>query len=102
MTSGWNVSSIRRQFPALARAVHGRPAVFFDGPAGSQTPQRVADAVSRYMLQTNANHGGVFTTGRESDALLQQAHEAVADLLGTPDPDLIAFGANMTTLTFAL
>lgn len=98
----FDVEQWRRQFPGLARQVSGRPAVFFDGPAGSQVPRRVADAVGRYLLQTNANHGGAFATARESDALLHEAHRAVADLLGTPDPDTVAFGANMTTLTFAL
>jgi cysteine desulfurase family protein (TIGR01976 family) len=98
----FNVEQVRRQFPALARQINGQPAAYFDGPAGSQVPTRVIDAVSRYFAETNANHGGVFTTSRASDAILHQAHRAVADLLGTPDPDLIAFGANMTTLTFAL
>lgn len=98
----FDVQYCRRQFPALTREVHGRPAVFFDGPAGSQVPNGVAAAISHYLLHTNANHGGAFTTARESDALLHEAHRAVADLLGTPDADLTAFGANMTTLTFAL
>src|SRR5262249_8059340 len=55
-----------------------------------------------YMLRCNANHGGAFLTSRESDAGLLEAHAAVADLLGAADPDLIAFGPNMTTLTFGL
>jgi cysteine desulfurase family protein (TIGR01976 family) len=98
----FDVQAIRSEFPALARQINGRPAVFFDGPAGSQTPRRVIDAIGRYMIDMNANHGGVFTTSRESDSLLHEAHRAVADLLGTPDADLVAFGPNMTTLTFAL
>ena len=102
MSLRWDVNRLRREFPALARASNSRQAVYFDGPAGSQVPQRVADAVSRYLLQTNANHGGHFTTSRESDALLEQARQAVADLLGISDADSVAFGANMTTLTFAL
>lgn len=97
-----DVQHIRHQFPALEREINGRSAVYFDGPAGSQTPRRVVDAISAYLLRTNANHGGAFTTARESDALLHAAHRAVADLLGTSDPDTVAFGANMTTLTFAL
>jgi cysteine desulfurase family protein (TIGR01976 family) len=97
-----DVAACRRQFPALAREIAGQPAVFFDGPAGSQVPQRVIDAISRYLIECNANHGGLFATSRESDALLTAAHEAMADLLGTGDPSLVAFGANMTTLTFAL
>jgi cysteine desulfurase family protein (TIGR01976 family) len=98
----FDVECYRQQFPALTRQVHGGQAVYFDGPAGSQTPMRVAEAVQRYLLHCNANHGGAFTTARESDAWLHEAQRAIADFLGTPDPDLIAFGANMTTLTFAL
>src|SRR5262245_46260513 len=86
----------RQQFPALSRTINGRPAIYFDGPAGSQTPLRVVEAMSRYMLEANANHGGVFTTARESDAILAEAHQACADLVGTSDPDCIAFGQNMT------
>jgi cysteine desulfurase family protein (TIGR01976 family) len=92
----------RGQFPGLARQVNGRPAVFFDGPAGSQVPARVAAAVAGYLTGCNANEGGLFATSRESDALLAEAHRAVADLLGSDDPDTVVFGPNMTTLTFAL
>ena len=97
-----NLKSIRSQFPALQREIAGRPVACFDGPAGSQVPQRVADAVARYLLQTNANHGGTFATSRESDALLDRAHRRLADFVGSSDPDCIVFGPNMTTLTFAL
>jgi cysteine desulfurase family protein (TIGR01976 family) len=80
----------------------GRAVVYLDGPAGSQVPRRVVDAVTEYLLRTNANHGGVFQSSRESDAILQAAHQALADLLGSDDPETIAFGPNMTSLTFAL
>ena len=102
MASAFDVDTIRQQFPALARTVDGQPAVFFDGPAGSQVPQSVAEAISIYLLSTNANHEGLFASSRESDAVLHAAHQAVADFLGADDPDCIVFGANMTTLTFAL
>ena len=92
----------RSQFPALTREIGGRPAVFFDGPAGSQTPECVIEATAHYLRHTNANHGGVFATSRESDALLEQVHAAVADFLGVADPDCVIFGANMTTLSFQL
>ena len=58
MAKPLDVMWCRRQFPALARRVADSPAVFFDGPAGSQVPQRVVDAVGRYLIETNANHGG--------------------------------------------
>ncbi len=97
-----NIEAIRAQFPALHRQVAGQPAVFFDGPAGSQVPQSVADAVSHYLLHVNANTHGSFVTAHESDAMLAEASQAGADLVGATDPDEITFGANMTTLTFAL
>jgi cysteine desulfurase family protein (TIGR01976 family) len=101
-TAVFDIASVRQQFPALRREIGGRPAAYFDGPGGSQVPRRVAEAVSRYLLETNANHGGPFATSRESDALLDRAHRRLADFLGCPDPDCIVFGANMTTLAFAL
>ncbi len=91
----------RAHFPALQRSAHGRAVAFLDGPAGSQVPQCVIDAVAGYLRDCNANHGGEFDTSRRSDALLEEAHRAVADLLGAPDPAGIIFGANMTTLTLA-
>jgi cysteine desulfurase family protein (TIGR01976 family) len=96
------VDYCRRQFPALARRVNEQPAVFFDGPGGTQTPQRVIEAVSHYLAHTNANHGGFFVTGRESDRLLAEAHRGLADFLGADDPATVVFGQNMTSLTFAL
>jgi cysteine desulfurase family protein (TIGR01976 family) len=98
----FDVERCRRQFPALARSVHGQPAVYFDGPAGSQVPQRVIDAIGDYLVRMNANHGGVFETSRQSDALLDEAHRGLADFLGTADPETVVFGPNMTSLTFAL
>ncbi|MBX3413730.1 MAG: cysteine desulfurase-like protein [Pirellulales bacterium] len=97
-----DVAACRAQFPALSRERAGRPVVYLDGPAGSQVPLRVIEAVSHYYRTMNANHGGVFATSRESDAMLDEARRAVADLLGAADPDTVAFGGNMTTLTFGL
>ncbi|MFI4876480.1 MAG: cysteine desulfurase-like protein [Blastopirellula sp. JB062] len=96
------VARAREQFPALRRELNGQPIIYWDGPAGTQVPQRVADAVSDYLLHHNANTHGAFLTSRETDALMDDAHAAVADLLGASYSDLIAFGANMTSLTFAL
>jgi cysteine desulfurase family protein (TIGR01976 family) len=95
------VPSLRRQFPALARRAGDQPAVFLDGPAGTQVPRSVIDAMSNYLSHCSANHGGLFPTGRESDALLNEVHRGLADFVGAGDPDEIAFGQNMTSLTFA-
>ena len=89
MTKPFDPIGCRRQFPALTRQIADQPVVFFDGAAGSQVPQRVIEAVGQFLAEANANHGGVFATSRESDALLSEAHRAVADLLGTGDPDLV-------------
>jgi cysteine desulfurase family protein (TIGR01976 family) len=98
----FNLDAIRARFPAFGRRVDGHPAAFFDGPAGSQVPASVAQAVSAYLLQTNANHGGPFATARESDALLDRAHGVLGDFLGADDRDCVVFGANMTTITLAV
>jgi cysteine desulfurase family protein (TIGR01976 family) len=97
-----DVASIRRQFPALERLIDGQAPVFFDGPGGTQVPRRVIDAMVHYLSTCNANHGGLFATSRESDAILQSAHEAVADLINAPAAEEIVFGANMTSLTLHL
>lgn len=91
----------RDQFPALRRQIAGHPAVYFDGPAGSQTPQRVIDAIADYLANHNANHGGSFVTSRESDAIVEETSRKLAKFLDVADPETIIYGANMTTLTFA-
>ncbi len=95
------IQECRNQFPALSREHNGKPAIFLDGPAGTQVTQSVIDAISHYYCTCNANHGGQFATSRESDALTEQAHQALADFVGADDWKEIVFGANMTTLTFA-
>jgi cysteine desulfurase family protein (TIGR01976 family) len=97
-----DVHGLRQQFPALNRPRAGRLPIFLDGPGGTQVPQSVADAVAAYLTTCNANHGGLFTTSRASDQILQAAHEAAADLLNAPSADEIVFGPNMTTLTLHL
>jgi len=102
MSSPFPVDQLRTAFPALARTHDGHPIAYFDGPAGSQVPQSVIDAVADYLAHHNANCGAPFDTSRETDATLQAGREAVADLVGTDDPETIAFGPNMTTLTLSL
>ncbi|HYV76089.1 MAG TPA: cysteine desulfurase-like protein [Candidatus Binatia bacterium] len=96
-----DVDWVREQFPALKETVNGQLAVFFDAPGGTQVPQRVIDAISEYLSKWNANLGGAFLTSQRSDLIVEQAHEAMADFLNCA-PDEVVFGANMTTLTFAL
>lgn len=102
MIAPLNVARIRARFPGLARRDGDATAVFFDGAAGSQVPQSVADAVAAYLLHRNANTGGTFATARATDAALAEAQQAAADWFGADDPDAVVFGPNMTTLTFML
>jgi cysteine desulfurase family protein (TIGR01976 family) len=98
----FDFASLRKQFPGLQQQRDGRTPIFLDGPAGTQVPQPVIDAMVQYMTTCNANHGGVFATSRESDVIVDAAHQAMADLINAPSPEEIVFGQNMTSLTFSL
>ena len=95
------LAAVRARFPALARRQDGRPYVYLDGPGGTQVPQQTIEAMAGYLQRCNANHEGAFATSEESDAILAEAHAAAADFLGAADAAEVAFGQNMTTLTFA-
>ena len=96
-----DVESIRRRFPALERLQGGRPVAYFDGPGGTQVPRSVGDAMADYLYSHNANTHWAYPSSVETDALIASAREALADFVGGT-PEEIAFGANMTTLTFHL
>ena len=91
----------RRDFPALERKHEGHPVAYFDGPGGTQVPRQVVDAMSDYLFHHNANTHWNYPTSAETDAALEGARVALADFVNG-DPMEIAFGANMTTLTFHL
>jgi len=100
-TSTLDLTWVRSQFPALLQTVNGHPAVFLDGPGGTQMPQRVIDAITNYLAHDNANSGGAYATSRRTDAMIAGARTAMADFFNC-DPDEVIFGQNMTALTFAL
>jgi cysteine desulfurase family protein (TIGR01976 family) len=93
------VETIREQFPALRRQHRGQPVAYFDGPGGTQVPAVVADRIYDYLLHHNANTHWAYPTSVETDAAIAAARLALADFLGA-SPGEVAFGANMTTLTF--
>jgi cysteine desulfurase family protein (TIGR01976 family) len=95
-TVTFDVEAVRARFSALRQ-----PLAFFDGPGGTQVPDVVIDAVSRYYRETNANVSGPYETSRRTEALVSQARLTAADFLGC-SPEETIFGANMTTLAFAL
>jgi cysteine desulfurase family protein (TIGR01976 family) len=96
-----DVEWVRQQFPSLHQQVNGQPAVFFDAPGGTQVPQRVIDAITGYLSTSNANSGGAFVTSQRTDQMIADARAAMADFFNCAS-DEVVFGANMTTLTFAL
>jgi cysteine desulfurase family protein (TIGR01976 family) len=100
--TNFDAAAQRQEFPALGLEQDGTPLAFFDGPGGTQVPQRVIDAVTNYYRTSNANDGGAFVTSQRSDAIVAEARAALADLLNAGSPGEIKFGANMTTLTFHL
>ena len=89
-----DLTAIRSQFPGL-----NRPAIFFDNPGGTQIAKPSLDRINRYLIECNANHEGAFATSIASDAVLDEAHRAMADFYNAASPEEIVFGNNMTTLT---
>src|SRR5947199_10781383 len=94
-------AEIRDLFPALERRHEGKSVAYFDGPGGTQVPRPVVQAVEDYLYHHNANTHWRYPTSEETDALISQARLALADFLNA-SPTEVAFGANMTTLTFHL
>lgn len=94
-------AEIRSHFPALARMHGAFPVAYFDGPGGTQVPRAVVDRMTDYLLHHNANTHWDYPTSAETDAMILDARRALADFLNGA-PEEIAFGANMTTLTFHL
>jgi cysteine desulfurase family protein (TIGR01976 family) len=95
------IDEVRRRFPALGRKDAGSARIYFDGPGGTQLCVQSIDRMRRHLEHGTANSGGAFSTSAETDSLSKAAHAAVADLLGG-QPGEIAFGPNMTSLTFAV
>ncbi len=102
MSNSFDPYVVRKQFPSLNQIVTGRPAIFFDGPGGTQTPQSVIDTMSHYLANDNSNLGGAFKTSRQTVQVAAQARQAIADFFNANRPEEIAFGQNMTSLTFAV
>jgi cysteine desulfurase family protein (TIGR01976 family) len=95
-TLALDVGAVRARYTALRQ-----PLAFFDGPGGTQVPDEVIDAVSTYYRESNANVSGPYETSRRTEALVTQARLTAGEFLRC-DPQETIFGANMTTLAFAL
>ena len=92
----FDLSAVRDRFSALSREL-----AFFDGPGGTQVPDEVVNAIAGYLRESNANLSGQFETSRRSDQLVGEARRAAGRFLGCGAEEVV-FGANMTTLSFAL
>jgi len=93
---------IRNHFPSLQRKYNNLPMVYFDGPAGTQVPQTVIDAITHYYKNSNANSHGAFITTNETDQVIHRMRVCMAALLGAESERCISIGQNMTTLNFSL
>ena len=96
-----SISAIRGHFPALERRHQGEAVAYFDGPGGTQVPRMVVEAMADYLYHHNANTHWAFPSSVETDERIAEARGAVADFLNA-EADEVAFGNNMTTLTFHL
>jgi cysteine desulfurase family protein (TIGR01976 family) len=97
-----NSTSLRAQFPSLSRRHNKKPLIFIDGPAGTQVPDYVINAMSDYYKTSNSNTHGAFITTHETDQLMHDMRETVAAFLGAEGAETISVGQNMTTLNFSL
>ena len=100
-SGAFDVAWVREQFPSLKLQVNGHAAAFLDGPAGTQVPKQVIEAVENYYVHANANTCGAFETSRRNDAMIAATRGAMADFFNC-EPSEVVFGQNMTTITFAL
>src|SRR6266446_3427298 len=97
----FDIAWVREQFPSLQLQVNRQTAAFLDGPAGTQVPKQVMDAIQNYFVIANANTYGAFLTSRQNDETIRSARAAMADFFNCHSNEVV-FGQNMTTITFAL
>src|SRR5580693_5461999 len=100
-SKAFDISWVREQFPSLTLQYRRHGSAFLDGPAGTQVPKQVMDAVQYYFLGANANTYGAFLTSQRTNEMIVSARGAMADFFNC-DPHEVVFGQNMTTITFAL
>lgn len=97
----FDIAAVRDGFPALGRTLDGRQVAYLDGPGGTQMHASVIDAMAGFMTRGGSNTHGHFAASFDSEAVVDDARDAVADLFGA-QPNEILFGQNMTSLTYAM
>lgn len=96
-----DIAWVREQFPSLKVEVSGKPAAFLDGPAGTQVPRQVMEAIQNYLTNANANTYGAFATSRRTNEMILATRGAMADFFNCAAEEVV-FGQNMTTITLGL
>ncbi len=98
VTRELDVARLRKDFPLLAREVHGHPIIYLDSAASSQRPVPVLDAMREYEETTHANvHRGVYSIAEEATRRFEAARHNVGTFIGAPDPSReVVFTKNAT------
>jgi len=97
-----DLSPVRKRFPALDLEIEGKKRIYLDGAGGTQVPQSVIDAMTKYLIYDNGNYGGYFDTSIATDKMLIDVRKSLADFFNAPSYKEVILGPNMTTLTFSL
>lgn len=93
----YDVESLRREYPILDRKVYGKPLVYLDNTATTQTPRCVVDAITDMYFTHKANvHRGVHTLSQEATMMMEETRRSVADLIGAASSDEIIFTRGTT------
>lgn len=97
LTTAFNVTAIRADFPALAQQAHGRPLVYLDNAATTQKPRQVIDALRTYYERDNANvHRGVHMMSERATEAYEGARENVRAFINADSVREIVFTRNAT------
>jgi cysteine desulfurase/selenocysteine lyase len=92
-----DVLKIRKDFPILSRKVNGKPLIYFDNAATSQTPQQVIDVIVNYYSEFNANiHRGVHQLSQEATDKYEQARLIIQKHFNVRTPKEIIFTSGTT------
>lgn len=82
--------TIQKDFPILAKKIHGKRLVYLDNAATSQKPRQVIEAITNYYENHNANvHRGVHQLGEESTQVFEDSRKMIADFFGADDEELV-------------
>ena len=97
MNAAYDIDGLRRQFPILGRTVYGRPLIYLDNAATSQTPECVVDSIVRMYTHTKANvHRGVHGLSQEATDLQEAARERVRAFINAESTDEVIFTRGTT------